>query len=383
MDGSAVITNAPKHSCSNPAHVLHVVPGLLPGGMELAMAKVISGISDSGMRHSIAYMKGEPEIADRLPGETELHCLNAQPNELRLPARLSRLIDKVQPTVIHARNWGAWPDTAIARLLSRRKTPLVLSFHGLGRAGYMPLRRRWASWALARMSTRLVTVSGESKELMSAKWGWPAGRVEVIPNGVDTARFTPAPRRSTRQRMVVGTVGNLRPVKNHALLIRACGELVQSGIDLELRIAGEGEERDRLVNLGQSLGMGERLKLAGQIEDVPAFLQDLDVFALSSDSEQHPNALNEALACGLACVATKVGCVAELLDRGRCGRIVPPGDVREMAASIGELLSNCEARYRIAAAARIQACERYSLNNMLGAYRSLYEDLSLREQQAS
>jgi glycosyltransferase involved in cell wall biosynthesis len=357
-------------------HVLHVIPGLMAGGMELTMAKVIRGLSNGLIKHSIAYMKGEPEIADQLPGETELHFLDARPNELRLPARLARVIDQVQPTVIHARNWGAWPDTVAARLLSRRKPPSVLSFHGLGRAGYMPRRRRYASWLLARMSTRLVTVSGESKQLMAAKWGWPEQRVEVIPNGVDTELFSPSEPREDGQRLVVGSVGNLRPVKNHALLVNACAELVKSGVDLELRIAGEGEERENLTALASRSGLKERLKLAGSLDDVPSFLRSLDLFVLSSDSEQHPNALNEAMACGLPCVSTRVGCAHELFDEGRCGRIVEKGDCHQMTETIGELLADRGSRRRFADAARQQACENYSLNKMLSAYERLYRGCS-------
>jgi glycosyltransferase involved in cell wall biosynthesis len=171
-------------------------------------------------------------------------------------------------------------------------------------------------------------------------------------------------------------VGNLRPVKNQSLLIRACAKLRQSGKDLELRIAGEGEERKNLVALAASTGLGERLKLCGSVDDVPGFLRQLDLFVLSSDSEQHPNALNEAMACGLACVSTRVGCVTELLDDGRCGRIVPPGDIDAMAAAMHELLDDARQRQTLGRAARLRACEHYSLHAMLAAYERLYCECS-------
>ena len=210
-------------------HVLHVVPGLGAGGMELTMGRVITGLTQAGMRHSIACLKGEADIADRLPASTDIHCFHSWPNELRLPFRLARLISTIRPTVIHARNWGAWPDTAVGRLMAKPIVPLVFSFHGLGRAGYMPLRRRVASWFLSRMTTSLFTLSEESRRLLVAKWGWPAHRTAVIPNGVDTQRFCPSGSSRPDGPLVVGTVGNLRPVKNHALLVRACAELVRRG----------------------------------------------------------------------------------------------------------------------------------------------------------
>src|SRR4030042_292882 len=106
-----------------------------------------------------------------------------------------------------------------------------------------------------------------------------------------------------------------------------------------------------------SIGLEDRFKLLGRVDDVPTFLQDLDVFVLSSDSEQHPNALNEAMACGLACVSTRVGCVDELLDEGRCGKIVPPGDRGRLTAAIDQLISDPAARCACGSAARDQACQ--------------------------
>jgi len=353
-------------------HVLHIVPGLLPGGMELAMAQMISGLSDPSIRHSVVCLKGEPEIADRLPPVTEIHCMHARPNELQLPWRLASLLRRLRPTAIHARNWGAWPDAILAGRLVRPRIPVILSFHGLGRAGYMPLRRRWASWCLARWAQALVTVSNQSRELMVGKWGWPEQKVEVIPNGVDTDCFRPREEIPLRDRIVIGTVGNLRPIKNHALLVEACGLLLRAGRDVELRIAGEGEERSRLLALAASLQLSQRVTLLGRVSEVPRFLQDLDIFVLSSDSEQHPNALNEAMACGLPCVATRVGCVEELLEAGRCGSIVPPGDRDLLASAMDRFLQDRGARQEYGARARARACSAYSLHRMLDNYRALY-----------
>jgi len=340
------------------------------------MARVITGLAARGMRHSIACLRGTVRIGNRFPADTEFHCLHSRPNEPQLPARLAGLIRRIRPTVIHARNWGAWPDVAIGRLLTRPIVPLIFSFHGLGEVGYVRLRRRLISRILARMTTFLFTVSEQSRHMLVSEWGWPDGKVAVIRNGVDTRQFRPAAVSCDSALIAIGTVGTLRSVKNQALLIRACAKLVRRGIDLELWVAGEGEERERLLALAESLAFADRLKLAGRVEDVPRFLRRLDVFVLSSDSEQHPNALNEAMACGVACVATRVGCVEELLDNGRCGRIIPPGDVDGLVAALNELIADPELRARLASAAVSRVCRHYSLTRMIEAYSHLYERLS-------
>ena len=352
-------------------HVLHVVPGLGPGGMELAMARVVSGLNDAGMRHSIVCLKGEPEIADLLPEWTAIYCFHARPNEPQLPIRLARLVRRIKPNVIHARNWGAWPDMALGRLFAWPFVPMIFSFHGLGEAGYMPWRRRMASKILVHAMTHLFTVSRQSRDMLMKHWGWPKDRTEVIPNGVDTRRFSPCtgPRSN---RLVIGSVGNLRTVKNHALILRACARLVADGVELEIRIAGEGDQREPLTRLAESLGLSYRLQLNGLTEDVPGFLNGLDIFVLSSDSEQHPNALNEAMACGVASIATRVGCVEDLLNDGRCGRIIEPGDVDGLAMALRELVSDESFRCNFAEAGLKRVRAHYSLDIMLGRYRELY-----------
>lgn len=354
-------------------HILHVVPGLGPGGMELGTAQIIRGLTDANMKHSVVCLKGTADIADRLPPETDIYCFHALPNQLMLPWRLAKLVRHIHPDVIHSRNWGAWPDMALARLMATwPPRPFIFSFHGLGKAGYMPYRRRLASKVLVHFTPFLFAVSRQSRDLMVHQWGWPAERTEVIPNGVDTSRFFPEPQLRVQQRVVVGSVGNLRTVKNHALILNACARLLRDGLELEIRIAGEGDQRQVLLKLAGDLGISSRLFLPGSIADVPNFLNGLDVFVLSSDSEQHPNALNEAMACGVASIGTRVGCVEDLLDSGRCGLIIEPGDVDGLAMAIRDLALDHQRRRHFADAGLQQVKTVYNLEVMLERYRNLY-----------
>jgi glycosyltransferase involved in cell wall biosynthesis len=367
-----------SHSGQSQAmHVLDIVPGLQPGGMELTLARLIQATEGHGIRHTVVCLKGDAVIADRLPASVPIHCLHSRPNDPLLPWRLWRLIRQIRPTVIHARNWGAWPDVALARLLVRPRVPLVFGFHGLAGVGPMPLRRRLAFRILSRITTYPLTVCEATKEMLIRELGWPAKNVRLIPNGIDAARFVP--RSSTTpasQRLVIGCVGSLTPVKNHAMLLRAFSTLLKTGIDAELRIAGEGPERSALERLAAELGVASRLSLCGQVGDIPEFLHGLDVFALPSSSEAHPNALLEAMACGLPCVATDVGGVPEVLDGGRCGRLSPRGDPEQFAENLRDLCTNDEARQSLAAAARERVLERYSMQKMVAAYTRLYREAS-------
>jgi glycosyltransferase involved in cell wall biosynthesis len=346
--------------------------------MELALARLIPRLRERGIRHAVAALRGPADIRDRFDASVGVCCMAAPPNDPRLPLRLARLIGRLRPSVIHARNWGAWPDIALARLLVPPRVPLVFSFHGLTTTSRMPFRRRLACRMLAAMTTHLFTVSRPSRRILVEDLHLPRRRIGIIYNGVDTELFSPPRRRRRRGRFVVGTVGSLKPVKNQSLLVRACADLAAAGTDVELRIAGDGPDRQMLADLAASTALAGRLKLAGRLDDVPAFLRRLDVFALPSDSEGHPNALMEAMACGLPCVATRVGAVGDVLDAGRAGVLVDPGDQAALAAALAALAADPARRADLGREARRRACERYSLEQMADAYASMYERLAAR-----
>jgi glycosyltransferase involved in cell wall biosynthesis len=148
---------------------------------------------------------------------------------------------------------------------------------------------------------------------------------------------------------------------------------------VELRIAGEGQERPHLLALTDSLRLQDRVHLCGHVKDVPSFLRETDIFALSSDTEEHPNALNEAMASGLACVSTDAGCAREQLEDGACGKVVSTGDQDGMVAALEDLICSVPLRHQLGDAARQRACAVYSREEMLSAYEDLYRGLSRNE----
>ncbi|MHC4983608.1 MAG: glycosyltransferase [Planctomycetota bacterium] len=357
-------------------HVLHAMPVWQAGGMELALARVIRLLRERGMHHTVVAIKGAPGRAFE-PACKQVHYMRAGDADVLLPYRLWRLIRRLKPSIIHAHNWGGWPEVALARLLALRPVPLIFSFHGLPDAGAMPRRRRIAFRVLSRLSTCLFTVSQAARRMLVDQVGLPPGRLSVINNGVDTDRFSPAgPFRDRRGRVIVGSVGSLTPVKNQQLLIRACAQVVRSGVDVELRIAGQGPLAAELARLGRAVGLDERFLLAGHVQDVPGFLRGLDVFALPSRTESHPNALLEAMACSLPCIASNVHGIPEILDGGRLGVLVDPGDAAGLARAIADLAGCPQRRAPMGRAAREHVCRRYSMERMVAQYAELYASVA-------
>ncbi len=357
-------------------HVLHVFPTLGIGGMELAAARVIKLLENHGIKNSICCLKGEPLAKEYFGKHTKVFCMNARSNDHKLPFRLRKLLNELKPTVIHARNWGAWPDVAAGRILANHRIPLIFSFHGLDYSGAMPLRRRIACRFLAEQTEEIFTVSEGSKKFLTDKVGIKAGKISIIPNGVDTRRFSPRTIRPSEKKLVIGTVGSLKPVKNHQLLIHSFAQLCKIGFDLDLHIAGDGPLKQELCSLANSLNVEEHVHFQGHVRDVPKFLNTLDIFVLPSKSEAHPNALLEAMSCRLPCIASDVGGIGEVMGKGKFGLLIHPNEKNCLVVALEKLVSDSNSRDVFGRAAKKRVCQKYSLKQMTESYENLYRKFS-------
>jgi glycosyltransferase involved in cell wall biosynthesis len=354
-------------------HVLHIVRTLtVDGGMERSMKRVIEGLAGRNIRHTVLLLSDAEDVLD-LAHLAPLLRVCPRRRDPRTSFGIWRQLCRLHPTVIHVRNWGPWIDTTLARLVQRPRVPLVWSFHGVEDIERLPPARRSALRAASLLTSRIFAVSRATRALLVGLVGIPERRIDVIANGVDAEYFVPPPSSPRpHDRFVIGSVGRLAPIKNHALLIEAAADLVARGIDLEVRIAGTGSTEAALRELAAARAIEDRIRLLGHVEDVRRFLWDLDLFALTSDMEGSPNAVLEAMACGVPVVATAVGGVEEQLDGGRCGVLVARRDRAALERAIEGIVASPEARRAYAALARARIVEWYALASMLDAYETLY-----------
>jgi glycosyltransferase involved in cell wall biosynthesis len=173
----------------------------------------------------------------------------------------------------------------------------------------------------------------------------------------------------------VGTVGGLRPEKNHARLLRACARLPGNGRPLRLALVGDGPERPALERLAAALGIGDRVTFTGFLADPRPALRAFDVFALSSDTEQMPYSLVEAMASGLPAVATDVGDVRAMLPQEAQDWIVPASDEAGLAMKLAQLLHDPGARREIGRRNGAHAAAQFGLDTMIRCYATLFEGL--------
>lgn len=290
-----------------------------------------------------------------------------------LVLRLRRLLSAKSVEVVHTHNPRALVYGAPAGKLAH--AVVVHSKHGVNPD---PPRRRRLRRAAAACVDAYVAVTGSLADVALLERECASERVSVIPNGVDLSRFTadPAARREVRLELgipddafVVGSVGRLAPEKDHALLIRATEALRARGAHLV--IVGEGPERPRLEG-------ATGVHLVGARSDVPRWLAAFDVFALSSKSEGLPLALIEGMAAELPVVATRVGGVADVVDDGVTGFLVPAGDPGSLEAALDSLAGDRPRARAMGSAARTRVLPRHGVERMAREYQALYQGLLAR-----
>ncbi len=211
----------------------------------------------------------------------------------------------------------------------------------------------------------------------------PKERCLLIENAIDTQEFSRRQsKRETKKRLgfsperfVIGAVGRLSAEKGFDVLIRSVDELLQAGADVELAIAGEGDQKPHLEGLIQSLDRKNRIHLLGYRADTRDFYQAMDVFALSSFREGLPNVLLEAMALEVPVIATRVAGIPRLVQSEDNGLLIEPGDPVGLTQALARLLKDADLRTRLAEAGRKTIETRYSFAVRMQKIRALYDTL--------
>jgi glycosyltransferase involved in cell wall biosynthesis len=283
---------------------------------------------------------------------------------------LVRLCRRVRPAIVHANSSKAGILGRLAALATRVPTRLF-TVHGWAfkaHTGWAARGYLWADRVMARITTTTICVAESERDAGLRAGTCRPDRTVVIHNGVAPAppHCPPAPGLP----VTVLSVGRLRAPKDFLTLVRAVSRLEPGAI--RLRIAGDGPDRQALVEAVERPGLTRVVELLGTDPDVGALLGAADVFVLSSVSEGLPMSVLEAMAAGVPVVASAVGGVPELVDDGETGVLVPPGDPAALAAALARLAAEPALRERLGAAGRRHAEAEFSLAAFQRAHLAVY-----------
>jgi glycosyltransferase involved in cell wall biosynthesis len=350
-----------------PLRVLHTESSLGWGGQEIRVLTEARGVARRGN-----------EVLLAAPRESRIYAEAVRYGIIALPLPIARkgLVGPFALRVLFGRrrfdvvNTHSSTDSwcaAIACATMGSAPPLVRTRHISAPAP----RNAATRWLYTRAAARIVTTGEKLRRQVIEETGAAEANVLSIPTGIDLERFRPADRGAARAALglardglLIGIVATLRSWKGHRHLLAAFAALPRS--DVRLVIVGDGPQRAALEALAVELALGERVRFAGNQAEVAPWMQALDVFCLPSyANEGVPQALMQAMACGLPVVTTPVGSIEEIVANGVTGVLVPPEDPARLREALAGLLADAPRREALGRSARAAALERFGEERMV------------------
>jgi glycosyltransferase involved in cell wall biosynthesis len=362
-----------------PVRILHAHSTFSLGGKEARAVRLMNAFGDRAEHVVLSAMPGRLSARDAIERSVRAEFPDSAPSLAGPPGprRLYRLARYLRGfDLVLTYNWGAF-DAVMARRLYGGP-PLIHHEDGFNEdeaVGLKPKRNLYRRIGL-RAAHRLVVPSERLERIAMREWRQPAERLERIPNGIAVGRYAAragediAGLARGEGETVVGTVAGLRAIKNLPRLVRAVAAMQATNV--RLVIVGEGPESERIAAEARRAGIAERLLMPGFMADPARWIGRFDIFALSSDSEQFPISLIEAMAAGLPAVATDVGDVAPMLSPDNRPLVVGTDDEAAFTAALDSLAARPDLRRAIGRANREKAAAEYGEERMIARYARLY-----------
>ena len=370
--------------------ICHVITGLGSGGAEIALCRLLESLRPPHFEHSVIVLGSEAALSERVAESATVQHLGMRPGRagLRDVLRLRQMLRREGADLVHAWMYHAHLLTTLA-VWGEREPHLWSVHHSLSDVATDKRLTRVVIRLNAWFSTRpqrILYASRVSASQHEAR-GFCKARTAVIPNGYDTTAFAPNPGERARVRaslevpedaLVIGLVARVHPTKDHANFCSAARLFLDDHPDTFFMLVGDGTSMDNpeLAALIDAAGLRTRVRLLGRRTDVPAVNAAFDIATLASRGEAFPNAVAEAMACGVPCVATNVGDVPEIV--GDTGKVVPPRDSAALSAGWSKLAAlGVEGRRLLGLRARRRIIEHYANSIRAHRYADLYSSLVL------
>lgn len=331
---------------SEPIRLAFVLPHLRPGGAERVVVNLLRALDRDRFEPFLFLARRQGAFLELVPGDVPVAELGGRAR--RLPRRIARTLETnridvtysatgaVNLALLASRWWGA---SGTRRIVSEHTMPAAY----LGEASHPRLRRmmmRFLYPRADRIAVPAAAIGAELKQVLRR----PGLPTVTLPNPVVERILPSGPARPPgRPRLV--SAGRLVEAKGFDLLIDAAALLARRGVDFELVIHGEGPLRGALADRIERAGLAGRVALAGHAGDTLAAFAAADLYVLPSRREGFGNVIVEAMAVGLPVLAAACSGPRGLIEDGRNGFLVEPGDAAALADAIARLLAD-EARRR-------------------------------------
>jgi glycosyltransferase involved in cell wall biosynthesis len=355
--------------------IAHIEAGRHLYGGPMQVLYLLEGLRERGVDNVLVCAAGS-ELERAARGVAEVAALPMRGGfDMALAGRIRGTLNDVRIDLAHVhsrRGADLWGGVAAAlahvpAVITRRVDSWEPSI--VARLKYLPYRR-------------VVALSRAIDSQLRA-CGVPPERIVRIPSAVDGARYRPDPEARARVRavfrfpddvLVVGVVAQLIPRKGHSRLFRILPELVRREQRLRVVCFGRGPLEARLRASLRASDLEGNVLLAGFRSDLPELLPGVDVLVHPAEREGLGVAVLEAASCGVPVVATSVGGIKDVLEHARTGWLVDLDDAA-LAAGLARLLTDSKLRAQLGAAARAAVAQRFSVDAMVDAHLTLYDDV--------
>ena len=372
-------------------HILHVITGLDVGGAEMALYRLILEFRGSQYTHTVIALTSEGGMYPRFTESgIKLIVLDVRHSPVSQLLRLYRLVRALQPDIVHTWLYHAdFLGGLVARLAGIRRVIWGLRTTDVdgGCARSTSVVRKLCAALSSRVPHTIVCVA-EAARRSHSLIGYDADRMVVVGNGFDLSvlRSSQAERNGLRAQcgfdrgdIVLGTVGRFNLDKDHANFVQAAGQLARRHDRVRFLMVGKDLNSDNaeLMRWIDDTGYADRFVLLGERSDVAACLAAMDIFCLSSRTEAFPNAVGEAMAMGLPCVATDVGDVGVLM--ADTGVLVPKANPDALAQGVAKLLAlGPDYRKQIGDRARERIRASYTMACVRQQFELIYDNVLAR-----
>ena len=374
---------------SQTIRVCHVVNALDVGGMENGVVNLCNNLDRSKFEPMICCLYHTGPMADRLrPDVRVINMAQPQGKSILSVFRLARLFKQIKPDIVHTHGWGGG---SLYGILGAKLAGVSVIINGEHGTFFLKPHQIVLQRILSVMYDKTLSVSEFLKKKIVESLSIAPGRIRVIPNGVDTDKFSgnydcSYLRREILEKyganideesIVLGCVGSLKPIKNQIMLLRALLEIKNNPVFKKAYVilVGDGPDYGNLKNFVSENGLTNKVLFLGKRNDVPQLMALMHILVSTSHFEGMPNVIMEAFASGLPVVATKAGGSEELIQEGTNGFLVDVDDYHALAEKLILLTSDPKLRQKMGLNAQRTARSDYSIAKMVSDYEKFYIDL--------
>ncbi len=352
--------------------ITHIIGRLVYGGAEKLLLDLCRKVDKTRFEVEVLVLQEPNSLLEQFENAgIKVKCFHKKSKiDFGAVKKLTEHLKRTKPDIVHthlfvADFWGgrAAESAGVKHCLSTKHD--ILS-EGFWRNHYGRKARR--------KFDKIIAISNATREYLIKEEKIPVEKIEVIYNGIDVNKFyVESPGIFKKQDLRVGSIGRLTKEKGHKHLIRACRFLRNK--DWSLTLVGDGPLKKDLETLVKYLSISDKVKFAGEVEDVRPYLNEMDIFVLPSVSEGLSLVILEAALAARFVIATKVGGVPEIIEDKENGLLFQPKNIEQLLAHLNWVDENREQAARMALKLQKQVAEKFDINKTVKQYEQLYENI--------